>query len=137
MKKQTKLKILLVYMLLYIGIICYLSEPKYIDYADRIPHKYDWVSIPYLYTGNQVVTGIVLQVNNKSFLAKVSKFGYSEYYQIDNKNPDYKVVGTGTIYHKINDFVGFNIMLLTEVFIAILCIILIQMIVDTHNNNQK
>ena len=132
MKKQ-KIKIatfiiLLITMIIYIGWVFYISEPKYIDGCYKKPERYDYVSIPkYTFDGEtkqEVVNGIVLQVDSTTALVKCKRWG-DEFYELDLKKSDYRIVGKGTIYHKINDYVGFNIMVITQLFIGILSGILI------------
>jgi hypothetical protein len=76
-----------------------------------------------LKTNTEVINGIVLQVDSTTALIKVKKWR-EEFYQLDLKKSDYRIIGKGTIYHKINDYVGFNIMLITQIFITILSIII-------------
>ena len=132
MKKQ-KIKIavfitLICSMIYYIGWVFYMSEPKYIDGCYKKPERYDYVSIPeyrYSYeTKQEVINGIVLQVDSTTALVKCKKW-LDEFYELDLKKSDYRIIGKGTIYHKVNDYVGFNIMLITQIFIGILTAILI------------
>lgn len=129
-KKKVKIAMfitLLLSMIFYIGWVFYVSEPKYIDSCYKTPKRYDYVSIPeYKYswqTKTEVINGIVLQVDSTTALIKVKKWR-EEFYQLDLKKSDYRIIGKGTIYHKINGYVGFNIMLITQFFITILSIII-------------
>ena len=120
--------ILTLSMVYYIGWVFYISEPKYIDACYKVPERYDYVSIPeYTYsfeTKKKVIIGIVLQVDSSTALVKCKNWS-DEFYELNLKTSDYRIVGKGTIYHKINDYVGFNIMLITQIFIGILTTILI------------
>ena len=133
-KKKVKLVVfitLLLSMIFYIGWVFYVSEPKYIDSCYKIPERYDYVSIPeykyrYTYswqTNTEVINGIILQCDSTMALVKV-KNGNEEFYQLDLKKSDYRIIGKGTVYHKINDYVGFNIMMITQIFIMILAIVI-------------
>lgn len=140
MSKKTKVIVflsLLISMIFYIGWVFYVSEPKYIDSCYKVPERYDYVSIPeYKYSwqiNQEVINGIVLQVDSTKALIKVKKWS-SRFYQLDLKNPDYRIIGKGTIYHKINDYVGFNIMLITQILIAILSIVIGVTVFTTLND---
>lgn len=129
-KQKVKIAVfitLLVSMIFYIGWVFYVSEPKYIDSCYKVPERYDYVSIPeYKYswqTNTEVINGIVLQVDSTTALVKVKKWR-EEFYQLDLNKSDYRIIGKGTIYHKINDYVGFNIMLITQIFITILAVVI-------------
>lgn len=133
MKKQ-EIKItvfitLISLMISYIGWVFYMSEPKYIDGCYKTPERYDYVSIPeykYSYeTRQEVINGIVLQVDSTTALVKCEKW-HNEFYELDLKKSYYRIIGKATIYHKINNCVGFNIMLITQIFIGILTAILIS-----------
>jgi hypothetical protein len=110
-------------MVLYIAWVFYQSEPKYIDNSNHTIERYDYVSIPEDYGRNgEVINGIVLQVDDSFALVLVKSYK-DEFYELDIKKSSYRIVGKGTIYHKINSYVGFNIMLITQVFMAFLLII--------------
>lgn len=128
--KKIKLTIfvaLLVGMVYYIGWTFYVSEPEYIDNCYKKVERYDYVTLPehrYGEDGHQeVMTGIVLQVDSATATVK-SKHWHTEYYDINLKQGKYRIIGKGTIYHKINDYVGFNIMLISQIFVAVLCILI-------------
>lgn len=136
-KKNIKVAIFIVLtisMIYYIGWVFYMSEPKYIDNCSKKMERYDYVSIPeYKYsfeTKQEVINGIVLQVDENRALIKCKDWR-DEFYELDLKNSKYRIVGKGTIYHKVNDYVGFNIMLITQLFIGILCTIIIITLVST------
>lgn len=122
---------LLLGMLFYIGWIFYMSEPKYIDNPQTNEVKrYDYVSIrPYENIENYLYTGIVLQIDTTSFqnhyaTVKCSDGLYRDIY-INGATRQFKIIGTGTFYHKVNAFVGFNIMMITTLVIAILAIVIL------------
>ncbi len=133
--KNKKIKIvvfitLILSMAYYIGWVFYQSEPKYIDACYKIPETYDYVSLPeykYSYqTSTEVTNGIVLQVDSSSALVKCS----DEFYELDLRKSQYRIIGKGTIYHKVNSYIGFNIMLISQVFIGILIAILTYTLVS-------
>ncbi len=102
MKNKVKIAVfvtLICSMVYYIGWVFYMSEPKYINSCYKIPEQYDYVSIPtykYSYETRQaVINGIVLQVDSAKALVKCS----SEFYELDLKNSEYRIIGKGTIYH--------------------------------------
>lgn len=128
MKNKVKIAVfvtLICSMAYYIGWVFYQSEPKYIDACYKIPEKFDYVSLPeYKYdwkTNTEVTNGIVLQVDSSRALVKCS----DEFYELDLKKSQYRIIGKGTIYHKVNNYIGFNIMLISQVFIGIIIGILI------------
>lgn len=128
MTKKTKLItliMLLLSMIFYVGWVFYISEPKYIDNCYKTPERYDYVSLPkYSFgSGVEVENGIVLQVDSTTMLVKTSRYG-GEFHSVPIYSNAYRVIGRGTIYHKVNDYVGFNIMLITQIVIGILVAVL-------------
>lgn len=120
-------------MVYYIGWVFYMSEPKYIDNCNKKLEKYDYVSIPkykYLSSNQEVINGFILQVDEKKALIKCKKYS-DEFYELDLKESEYRIIGKGTIYHKVNDYVGFNIMIITQLFIGILCAIIMIILITT------
>lgn len=120
-------------MVYYIGWVFYMSEPKYIDNCNKKLEKYDYVSIPkykYLSSNQEVINGFILQVDEKKALIKCKKYR-DEFYELDLKESEYRIIGKGTIYHKVNDYVGFNIMIITQLFIGILCAIIMIILITT------
>jgi len=107
-------------MLFYVGYVFYISEPAYIDNCHKQIEKYDWVVIPAVYDGN-VKAGVVLQRNETNFILKIKDTYHSELYSISIEKGNYQIIGEGTMYHKVNDYVGTNIMLITQIIIGILC----------------
>lgn len=139
-KKAIKVAVfttLLLSMVYYIGWVFYISEPTYIDRCYKVPERYDLVSIPkYRYSSDkkqEVMTGIVMQVDSSTALIKCKEWG-DEFYELDFKKSEYRVIGKGTIYHKVNDYVGFNIMFVTQIFIAILSVILSVTLISILNS---
>lgn len=142
--KKTKNKIvlfttLLVIMITYIGWVFYISEPKYIDNCYKKVEKFDYVSIPKsqywdLKTGNvDVENGIVLQIDSTKAIVKLVRWS-TEFIEMDLKQHNFRIIGKGTIYHKVNNYVGINVMSITQIFIgilsAILIIILVTILID-------
>lgn len=136
---------LLLGMLFYIGWIFYMSEPKYIDNAktDRQNEieRYDVVSTQ---VGEDVNIGLVMQIdsnfnNETRAIVKNFEYVYSNYKwtiihlkgfpATDSTKggfvADYRIIGKGTFYHKVNSFVGFNIMMITTAVIIILAIVVL------------
>jgi hypothetical protein len=125
-KHLIKLSVISLILLTYVIGVFYLSQPKYIDNINRPLERYDWVSIAKYSGTNEVKNGIIVQVNNISNTAvlKINDFG-DDFYTIFLNKPNYRIIGKGTIYHKVNDYVGFNIMILTQVFIGVLLTVFI------------
>jgi hypothetical protein len=125
-KNLIKLSIISTLLLAFVITIFYLSEPTYIDGIDgKSLAKYDWIILPHCYGENRVDEGIVLQVDKTYAMIKVkgSFMEMTEFYNISIAQHEYRTVGKATIYHKINDYVGFNVMFITQAFIIILLII--------------
>jgi hypothetical protein len=126
---------LLVVMVSYVVWIFNMSEPKYIDNPNRVNEvkKYDIVSVrPYNNIENSLKIGMALQVDTTSFknnhYAVVKSLRWSDGFMdivINSKTPRHKIIGKGTFYHKVNYFIGFNIMMTTTVIIMIICIVLL------------
>jgi hypothetical protein len=132
-KSAFALLALILSMLSFIIFIFYSSEPKFIDNisANQKIEAFDYISLPdRLYENigsesNQYVNnGLVLQSDGINALVKVNE-GYREnMVQINLKDHQYRIVGKGTWYHKVNQYVGFNIMIITQVFIGFLLAII-------------
>ena len=120
-------------MLSFIIFIFYSSEPKFIDNisTNQKIEAFDYISLPdrlYVNIGSEsnqyVNNGLVLQSDGINALVKVNE-GYREnMVQINLKDHQYRIVGKGTWYHKVNQYVGFNIMIITQVFIGFLLAII-------------
>jgi len=115
---------LLTGMITFILEVFYLSEPKYIDNVDgKNIEKYDLIATGAygdLTNNESVDMGLVLQVNPGCVLIKDIDRSWRENKIIDpSQVKSYRIVGKGTIYHKINNYVGFNIMVITQVLIGI------------------
>jgi hypothetical protein len=111
----------------FVGWIFYISEPDYIDDVEMIRRgtrleKYDFVSLPKYQFTNEVENAIIIQVDSSNALAMIdSSFPHhDEYVQLKLKEHKYRLVGKGTLYHKVNHFVGFNIFFFTELALIIL-----------------
>lgn len=127
-RKKKTLPLLILGMITYILWVFYISEPKYINnLQDKKLEVYDYVSICERcneYDYHQMKNGIVLQVDNEFALLMVKQYK-DTYFQLNLKDKDYRVIGRGTIYHKVNQYVGFNIMLITQICISVLTAIFI------------
>ncbi len=125
MKRRTKFLIMLVAALTYLAWTWYVSEPTYISgKSDRTIEPYDWVSVPQYgisfsdSTRNQdVETGIVLQTDGETALVKLEpRFlgGSSDLTEINLKQGNWRLIGTGTVYHKVNHYIGFNLFFISQ-----------------------
>ena len=122
----------IIVMSAYILWTFYISEPKYINNANNKKlEAYDYISVPdgFQYSwdessGNlEVQNGIILQVDDTKALAKLQgKYSMSsdEMKEIDIAKHQYRIIGKGTIYHKVNSWVGFNLMIITQILIGFL-----------------
>lgn len=126
---------LLILMITYVGFVFYVSEPTYSNIKERPVKTFDFVAIPdHLWhnIGDEsayvVETGIVLQTDGETALVCVkSKYlgGNDDLYEIKLKDHGkYRIIGEGTFYHKVNHYVGFNLMIITQFIIGILLAIL-------------
>jgi len=133
-KREIRLLLLIVAMISYILWVFYISEPVYINnLQNKKLEVYDYVSISKYrntYDQEEMVNGIILQLDNETALLLVKNYG-DKYYQLNLKSHHYRIVGRGTIYHKVNQYVGFNIMLITQICIGILTAVLIITTVST------
>lgn len=134
-KKQSAFALLalMLSMLSFTIFVFYSSEPKFIDNIspNQKIEVYDYISLPdRLYENigsesNQYVNnGLVLQTDGISALVKVEESYKSNMIQINVKDYQYRIVGKGTWYHKVNQYVGFNIMIITQFFIGFLLAII-------------
>lgn len=121
---------LLFLMLIYIGWVFYLSEPTYIDNCYKSVEKYDYISVSrYSHSWNEqsgtfeVENGIVLQVDSTKAIIKVNS--WNEFQEIDLKQHKFRIIGKGTLYHKINNYVGMNIMMITQILIGAISVVLL------------
>lgn len=121
-------------MVSYILWTFYISEPKYINNINQKQlEAFDWISLPEKYSweeGNNqsVVNGLVLQIDGQKALVKTEgrySFSSDDMVEVDIKAHQYRIVGQGTIYHRVNQWVGFNMMLITQIFIGI-CVALLM-----------
>lgn len=118
--------LLLIIMGFFVGWIFYMSEPKYIDNDYKVPQKYDIISIPigeYQMIGGETKIGMVLQMDSSTMLIKTMD---NTFINIPINNiSGYKIIGKGTFYHKVNTFIGFNIMMVTAIIIIIFSVIIL------------
>jgi hypothetical protein len=95
--------------------------------------KFDYVSLPdYSYSGSNtdVKNGLVLQIDSTKATVLIKDYR-DEFVEVDIKAHNYRIIGKGTIYHNINNYVGMNIMLITQIFIFVLCIVLCVALVES------
>lgn len=118
---------LLIPMISYIMWVFYVSEPKYVDNCYKKVEAFDYLSLPpydfesdYNTANNTVENGLVLQIDSSKAIVKIDNFT-TTYKEVDLKKHKFRIIGKGTVYHKVNSYVGTNIMLISQVFIAIIC----------------
>jgi len=133
--------VLAISMVYYIGWVFYMSEPTYIDNCKKKVERFDYVSVKkYGWSDGrvEVINGIVLQVDESTAIIKCEEYSFSDvYYELDLKKNDFRIIGQGTIYHKVNNYVGFNLMLITQLFIGILSFIITATLVSTLSEMLK
>lgn len=140
-KKITLFTLLLLSMITYIVFMFYMSEPKYINNPDKTAYydieKYDIVSVrPYQGIAYDLKIGMVIQVDTTSFknsdYAVVKSMQWNNVYndiKINTDTPGFKIIGKGTFYHKVNHFIGFNIVMITTAFVMIFCVIIFVVLI--------
>ena len=143
MKSNTKFWLMISASVVYLAWTFYISEPKFADNTNKKIETFDWISIPeynlsYLdSTENQgVETGIVLQTDGEKALIKVeSRYlgGSSRLEEVNIKSGKYRIVGRGTIYHKVNHYIGFNMFLISQFLITVLLVIFVLKLLK-HSN---
>ena len=144
-KKAIIFTTLLIGMISYITWIFYMSEPKYIDNAKAESQnnieKYDVVNT--VNSNGDVCIGVVIQIDNnfknetraivKNFEHPYSNDAFTTIHLKDiiakdstkaGFTQDYRIIGKGTFYHKVNHFIGFNIMMTTNAFVIIMILII-------------
>ena len=110
-----------------------MSEPQFIDNPESTwyPKRYDIITweTKYVYS---VSAGMVIQMDttsmNHKYITVKSLYGRGDdfyRFKVGTVTPEWHIIGKGTFYHKINHFVGFNIMLITTICIMILAIIIL------------
>jgi len=111
-----------VFLVSTISTIWYLSEPKYIDYIQKDVEKYDLVV-----NNTRYITelSIVLQVSKDKILIKDITGWNDSYHYLDRNPKTFDIVGKGTIYHKVNFYVGFNLMFISQILLSILLAVVI------------
>jgi hypothetical protein len=143
MKSNTKFWLLTAASVVYLAWTFYISEPQFLDNSNKKIETFDWISVPeynlsYLdSTENQEVeTGIVLQTDGERALVKIeSRYlgGSSQLEEVNIKSGNYRIVGRGTIYHKVNHYIGFNMFLISQFLITILMVIFVLKLLK-HSN---
>lgn len=122
MKKETlKRAIWITIPLLWVATVFYLSEPQFKSESKNNLEPGDIVSCVNKYSGESNMF-VVLQLSDGKFFAKSIKGGISLDKYIDKsiKDKNYRVIGRATIYHKVNMYVGFNIMIITQFIVGVL-----------------
>jgi hypothetical protein len=126
MKSKLKFWILTGIAITYLAWTWYVSEPTYVSGKSNTKiESYDWVSVPeygivrFDSTQNQdVETGICLQSDGTTALIKLEPHflgGSSDLTEVNIKSGQWRVIGKGTIYHKVNQYIGFNIFLISQI----------------------
>lgn len=119
------LTILNVLMIGYVGFMFYESEPKYINNVYRLPKIYDYVVVSGMgYNKDATMEGLVVQTDSIGFVMRfragmMNRDFSSGLYPYSFSSPQYRIVGRGTFYHKVNAYVGFNIMFITTCIIIV------------------
>ena len=114
--------ILLLAMGTYMGWSFYISEPTYINNCDNKELAVgDYVAMTYGEFGDhELRAGMVVQTDKAQAIV-ISKSWHDELYYLNkSERSTYKIIGKGTIYHKVNQWVGFNIMVTTQIIIGII-----------------
>ena len=132
MKRLIAFLTLKLLMIAYVGFMFYSSEPKFINNSNyKEVEVYDYISIPKYCYGDEsecgVDNGMVIQRDSSKVLVKLSSgrlLGSDEFRELSIGGGKYRIIGRGTFYHKVNNYIGFNIILITQVVIMILLIAL-------------
>lgn len=135
---------LLILMITYVGWIFYISEPKYVDNpTEWSDNDGNWIEkyqiVSYQNGLNYSSLGMVIQIDTVSFqnqyalVKNLDGRGLTNYTKIllNTETPAYSIVGTGTFYHKVNSLIGFNIMMVTVIFVMIFCVIIFFTLIIT------
>jgi hypothetical protein len=131
----------------------YKSEPKYKNDMYGYPKVNDYVSVYHKLQYNDITentfTGLVVQTDTSSFSMMFSSgfndFRNSGIISFPYKGVPYKILGTGTFYHKVNLYVGFNIMMITiwinivlaGVIFVMLSVLIRNIITQTDHRSDK
>lgn len=125
-------------MISYIGWSFYISEPKYENDCNRNVGIYDFITLnEYSYSSGEIKNVdlcIVIQTSKDIILVKKMNKYTDTYLELNKNKNNYRVVGKGTIYHKVNNYVGFNIMQLSQIFSVLLISILVIVIISLTKN---
>jgi hypothetical protein len=113
-------------MLGYVIFMFYKSEPEYVNNSYGKPIVGDYVNVyDNADFAHSFYCGMVVQTDSASFSLNVRTSmtdvqHNSGIYSIPYKGTvPYKIIGKGTFYHKVNAYLGFNIMFIT------ICIIIV------------
>jgi hypothetical protein len=124
-RKIIVLTIMNVIMMWFVIFMFKKSEPNYVNNSNRRPMVWDYVIVTGLDTyGEAHADGVVVQTDSTSFVFRYQKGIKMDgptggLWNIPYNAGNYKVIGTGTFYHKVNAYVGFNIMLITTLIIIV------------------
>jgi hypothetical protein len=146
MKQTTKFWIMITVAIGYIAWTWYVSEPRYVsNNRDNTIQTYDWVSVPEYgiltfdtIQNQDVETGLCLQTDGQTALIKLEPryFGAgSKLIEVNIGNGKWRVIGKGTIYHKVNHYIGFNLFLLSQILTMALIGLFIYKLYDNSNGN--
>lgn len=122
-------------MIYFICWVFYKSEPEYIDNCKKKVESYDYVSVKKYSRSdnyNDAFCGIVMQVGEDVALVKRSDMR-DKMVELDLSESKYRIVGRGTIYHKVNSYVGFNVMIVVQsLIVALLIVVMIAFFSTLH-----
>ena len=132
MKKHLKFYTSTLLILTVIGYIWYLSEPKYDNNHQGIIQTYDIITVPvyrFSYYDNpdkevNVKTYMVLQKDSSTIFVKDLDGYYTQYKVLNYTKYNIHIIGHGTIYHKVNQIIGLNIMLIAQVLLLLLLFVI-------------
>lgn len=130
--KARKFTFLLILMMTYVLGVNWLSEPTYVQGDMPRPKPFDLVVLPeyesITRTSNvEVEQGMVLQVSADRALVKIKSpylGGSDSFKDVKISEGAYRVIGEGTIYHKVNHFIGFNLMFTSQLVMIGLIVLL-------------
>lgn len=116
----------------YVLFMFYKSQPEFINNYYGRPSAGDYVNVYDSQHDGSFYSGMVVQTDSSSFTLNVSTSMAdinhdSGIYSIPYKGfAAYKIIGKGTFYHRVNAYVGFNIMFITIVIIIILALVTLR-----------
>ena len=134
MNQQLKFYISTLLILTTIGYIWYLSEPKYENNHHGPIQPYDIITVSdyqvhwddsQVDRESTVETFMVLQKDSSTIFVKQLSGNYVKYKVMNYIKYDIHIIGHGTIYHKVNQIIGLNIMLIAQVLLTLILIIIV------------